>query len=131
MSKKINPKTILIVEDEKNILEMYSFKFEEAGFKVLKALDGEVGLNLALTAKPDLILLDIILPKIDGFAVLAEIRANKNTKNTLVIMLTNLGQDEDKEKGVKYGAMDYIVKANCTPTDVVKKVSAILRGKGH
>ena len=131
MSKKTNSKTILIVEDEKNILEMYSFKFEEAGFKVLKALDGEVGLNLALTAQPDLILLDIILPKIDGFAVLAEIRANKNTKNTLVIMLTNLGQDEDKEKGVKYGAMDYIVKANCTPTDVVKKVSAILRGKGH
>jgi len=127
MLKKNKPKTILIIEDEKNILEMYSFKFIEAGYKVLKALDGEIGLNLALTNKPDLILLDIILPKIDGFTVLNKIRAVKKTKNIPVIMLTNLGQDEDKSKGVKGGVIGYLVKANCTPADVVRKVSEILQ----
>ncbi|MBA3047675.1 response regulator [Patescibacteria group bacterium] len=116
-------KTILIIEDEETISSMYKAKLEESGkFKVLTAYDGVSGLEAARKEKPDIVMLDVILPQIDGFSVLAELKKKDSTKKIPVIMLTNLGTDEDKEKGKKLGAADYLVKANLTPSQVEEKI---------
>ncbi|PIY97035.1 MAG: response regulator [Candidatus Kerfeldbacteria bacterium CG_4_10_14_0_8_um_filter_42_10] len=121
---------ILLIEDDKMLLEMYSSKFNREGYDIVTAENGSDGLKLAKENKPDLILLDIILPKLDGFATLKEIRGDANIKNTPVILLTNLGQDQDIQKGKALGADDYFVKANHTPTEVVEKVRELLKSKG-
>lgn len=117
---------ILIVEDEKMLTEMYATKFEMEGFDVEKAFDGASGLEKARSVKPNIILLDIIMPRIDGFAVLKELRSDADFKKTPIVLLTNLGQEDDIKKGKELGATDYFVKANHTPTDVVQKVRDIL-----
>ena len=89
---------ILLIEDEEMLANMYETKFKNEGFNIRKALDGETGLALALAEKPDLILLDIILPKLDGFSVLKKLKADPKTKGVPIILLTNLGQDEDVGK---------------------------------
>lgn len=118
---------VLLVEDEKMLAEMYSTKFAMEGFDVTKAFDGVEGLAAAKKATPDIILLDIIMPKLDGFAVLKELRADPKLAKTPVILLTNLGQDDDVAKGKKLGATDYFVKADHTPAEVVQKVKATLK----
>lgn len=118
---------VLIIEDEQTLLDMYSLKLSKEGFDVIKASDGQEGLEKAKSEKPDIILLDIMLPKIDGFQVLKTLRKNKEFKNTPIIMLTNLGQNEDKQKGKQFGATDYLVKANITPTDVVNKINSLIK----
>jgi len=101
---------------------MYKTKFEKEGFKITVASDGEAGLEQAKNGSFNIILLDIILPKLDGFAVLKGIRAMDKYKTIPVFMLTNLGQEEDMEKGKKLGATDYLIKANFTPSQVLKKI---------
>ncbi|MGB0757020.1 MAG: response regulator transcription factor [Patescibacteria group bacterium] len=118
---------VLIVEDEETLSQMYSIKFEKEGYDVVTAGDGEVGFISAKQDKPDIILLDIILPKMDGFMVLEQLKNEESTKDMPVIMLTNLGQTEDVEKGKKGGAVGYLVKANCTPMQVVEKVQEVLK----
>ena len=118
---------VLIVEDEKMLAEMYATKFTMEGFEAAQANDGMAGLEAAASEKPDIILLDVIMPKLDGFAVLKELREKDDTKNTPVILLTNLGQDEDIKKGKELGASDYFVKANHTPAEVVTKVREVLK----
>lgn len=118
---------VLIIEDEETLSQMYEMKFQKEGFEVATALDGQAGVDQVKKFKPEIILLDIILPKLDGFTVLEQIKADDTAKNIPVIMLTNLGQSEDVEKGKKMGAVDYLVKANCTPMDVVKKVQEHLK----
>ncbi len=117
-----NKKIVLLIEDDPAISSMYQKKLEQEGFKVIIADNGYDGLKLAKSKKPNLILLDIILPQIDGFSVLGAIRDNKKIKETPVIILTNLSTEEDKIKGKILGAKDYLVKANLTPTEVSKKV---------
>ncbi|MBI4092622.1 MAG: response regulator [Candidatus Kerfeldbacteria bacterium] len=117
---------VLVIEDERMLAEMYSTKFAMEGFEVDKAFDGSAGLQKAKTVNPDVILLDIILPKLDGFAVLKEIRKDERLKKTPVLLLTNLGQDDDIKKGKELGADDYFVKSNHTPADVVIKVKELL-----
>jgi CheY-like chemotaxis protein len=117
---------ILLIEDEEVLANMYETKFKNEGFKIRKALDGEEGLKLVAEEKPELILLDIIMPKLDGFSVLKRLKANEATKNIPVVLLTNLGQNEDVDKGQKLGAMGYLVKANLTPSEVVNKVKEFL-----
>jgi two-component system alkaline phosphatase synthesis response regulator PhoP len=120
MSKKI-----LIIEDDNMISSMYKTKLTQDGYEVFVAANGAQGLDLAMQEHPDLILLDIILPQLDGFSVLQELKSNKaSTKDIPVIMLTNLSTEEDKDKGAKFGATDYLVKASLTPSqvsDTVKK----------
>lgn len=118
-------KTILLVEDEEMLANMYEVKFKKDGFNLLKALDGETGLALAKEHQPDAILLDVIMPKMDGFSVLRALREDEKTKKIPVILLTNLGQDEDIKKGQDLGATGYLIKANLTPADVVAKVKAL------
>ena len=120
-------KKILIVEDDQMISSMYKTKLEQDGFAVLIADNGSQGLELAGQEKPDLIMLDIILPQLDGFSVLQELKNNSKTKNTPVVMLTNLGTDEDKAKGEKLGATGYLVKSDLTPAQVSKTVKKYIK----
>jgi DNA-binding response OmpR family regulator len=120
---------VLLVEDERMLAEMYATKFTMEGYEVVKAFDGAEGLAAAKESDPDIILLDIIMPKLDGFAVLKELRADPKLKSVPVVLLTNLGQDDDVSKGKKLGATDYFVKADHTPAEVVEKVKQTLGGK--
>jgi len=117
---------ILLIEDEEMLANMYETKFKNAGYEINKALDGESGLKLAIEDKPDIILLDIIMPKLDGFSVLRSLKEDNKTKDIPVLLLTNLGQDEDVKKGKAMGAIGYLVKANMTPAEVVDKVHGYL-----
>ena len=118
---------IVLIEDEEMLANMYETKFKTEGYDIRKALDGESGLKLVEEDKPDLILLDIIMPKLDGFSVLKKLKASDKSKDIPVILLTNLGQDEDIKKGQSLGAVGYLVKANLTPAEVVAKVKDFLK----
>ena len=119
-------KNILLIEDEEMLASMYETKFQNEGYQIQKALDGETGLKLAQEKRPDLILLDIIMPKLDGFSVLKKIKEDPKLKDVPVILLTNLGQDEDVDKGNKFGAAGYLIKANLTPGEVIEKIKQYL-----
>lgn len=122
-----NIPTILIVEDDPVLLKMYSEKFKFEGFKVLTAPNGEDGLRLSLSGKIDMILLDLMLPRLSGAELLAKLRSNPNGKNIKVIVLTNLAEQEEKSKVMALGAMDYLIKAMQTPEEVVNKVKQHLK----
>ena len=122
-----NKKKILVVEDDSMISSMYKTKFEADGFTVVIAGNGAEGLELAKKDKPDIIMLDVILPQLDGFSVLEELKKDKLTKDIPVIMLTNLGTAEDKVKGEKLGAVDYLVKASLTPAQISEKIKKHLK----
>lgn len=117
---------ILIIEDDNMIRDMYTLKCSQEGFEVVAADNGEDGLAKAKSEHPDMILLDIILPKMDGFTVLKNVKEDESLKQVPVIMLTNLGQDGDVKKGLELGAVDYLIKANHTPQQVVDKVKSLL-----
>lgn len=120
-------KKVLIVDDDEFLLDMYAIKFREAGFSVEVAHDGKEALQKVESVKPEIVLLDIILPGMDGFEVLRSLYQEKRADNMMVVMLTNLGQKDDAERGIQLGARDYIVKAHFTPTEVVEKVRQLLR----
>lgn len=106
---------------------MYTQKFKNQGYGVVSAYNGADGVKMAETEKPDVVLLDVIMPKMDGFVALKKIRKNPVTEKVPVILLTNLGQEEDVRKGRELGANDYFIKANHTPQEVVDKVKALLK----
>lgn len=120
-------KKILIIEDDKFVRELISQKLVEEKFEVYEVEDGEEGLKKAETEKPDLILLDLILPEIDGFEVLSKLKENSTLASIPVIILSNLGQKEDVDKGIKLGAVDYLIKAYFTPKEIIEKVRAALK----
>ena len=120
-------KRILIVEDENTIASIYCDKFSREGFAVSYAVDGEEGLRMASEQKPDVILLDIILPRVNGFDVLQKLKANPMTMLIPVIMWTNLSQPEDAQKARSLGAVDYLVKVNNLPSEVVERVKEYTR----
>ena len=122
-----NKKKILIVEDDPMISSIYKTKFEADGFAAVVAGNGAEGLDIARKEQPDIIMLDVILPQIDGFSVLEELKKDKLTKDIPVIMLTNLGTDEDKAKGEKMGAVDYFVKTSLTPAQISEKIKKHLK----
>lgn len=117
---------ILLVEDDPFLLSMYSTKFELENFEVITAEDGDKGLKLATREIPDVILLDILLPKMDGFEVLKELKNNQKTSPIPVILLTNLSQKNELEQGLNLGAEDYLIKAHFMPTEVVDKIKKVL-----
>lgn len=122
-----NKKTILVVEDDAMISTMYQTKLAADGFEVLVADNGADGLKIAAEKKPDLILLDVIMPQMDGFAVLTELMGNVKTKKIPVVLLTNLATDEDQQKGKELGATDYIVKSSMTPDQVSERAKKYLK----
>ncbi len=125
----ITKKTILIVEDDNMIIEMYKEKFKNEGYRVLTATDGKRALQRIKQSKADLILLDILMPGLNGFEVLKRVKSEFNTKNIPIIVLTNIGSeslDNDKKLAISLGAEDYMIKSLNTPDDVAKKVKTIL-----
>jgi len=117
---------ILLVEDDTFLVGMYKTKFDLEGFEVVTAEDGQKGLDLAGKENPDIILLDVLMPKMDGFSVLEKLKADAKTKKIPVILLTNLGQKEDVQKGLDRGAAGYLIKAHFMPSEVVDKIKKIL-----
>lgn len=119
--------TILIVEDDKFLRELISRKLLGEGLKVEEAIDGEEALKKLDTIKPNLILLDLILPGIDGFGVLERIKDNPSTSAIPVFILSNLGQRDEVERGLKLGAVDFLIKAHFTPEEIMEKIKIVLK----
>ena len=122
----MNKKKILIVEDEATLQKALTEFLTAEGFDVLSALDGEKGLELAKKEKPDLVILDIILPKKDGYEVLEEIKSQEDTKSIPVILLTNLESPEDIDRAFEKGASTYLIKSNYKLEEVVSKIKSTL-----
>lgn len=116
-------KKILVVEDDNYLANAYRVKLTKAGFEVKNAYDGDEALNLLQTFTPDIILLDIVMPKKDGFATLEEIKANEKWKNIPVIVSSNLGQKEDRDKGLQLGATDFFIKTDFTLNSLIEKIN--------
>jgi len=108
------------------LAELYATKLKLEGYEISLAGDGEKGLKMIKEKKPDLILLDIILPRKDGFEILKAMKADKELKNIPVILLTNLSQKDEVKKGLDLGANDYLIKAHFMPSEVVKKIKQYL-----
>lgn len=125
------PTHILLIEDDPMLTELYQTKLEMEGYQVTVATDGEKGVSEAGRVKPDLVLLDIMLPKMNGFEVLKELKASKITKIIPVIVLTNLGgekADSDKKLALSLGAQEFLVKTFHLPDDILGKIRVVL---GH
>ena len=118
---------MLLVEDDQMIVDMYKLRLEEDGFTVIITDKGSEALEIAGKEKPDIILLDIILPEIDGFAILRSLKAESSTKDIPVLLLTNLSQETDQQKGIQLGAAGYFVKAQHTPADIMNEIKNILK----
>jgi DNA-binding response OmpR family regulator len=117
---------VLIIEDDPYLQNMYSTKLELEGFNIVSSFDGEEGAKKAGIEMPNIILLDIMLPTMNGFEVLEKIKKDEKTKNIPVVLLTNLDQKEDIQKGLSLGACDYLIKAHFLPSEVVEKVNKII-----
>ncbi len=121
-------KTILIVEDDVFLSDMYQTKFLSAGYDVRLAQDGMQCLEeLKAGFWPEIMLLDVVMPRMDGIELLDVIKKDEKFKNIPVILLTNLGQENDVKRGMEMGAVDYLVKANFTPSEVARKVEEIMK----
>ena len=115
-------KKILLVEDDDSLASVYQMRLEAEGFTVTRASNGEEALAQAVASSPDIILLDVMMPKVSGFDVLDILRNTPETTNTKVIMLTALSQEADKQKAKDLGVDDYLVKSQVVISDVVQKV---------
>ena len=120
-------KKILIIEDDKFLRELIVKKLVKEGYEISEAVDGEEGVKKVKEEKPDLVLLDLILPGIDGFEVLSRTKEDPALSQIPVIILSNLGQKEDVERGLGLGAIDYLIKAHFTPGEIIEKIRAILK----
>ncbi|MFA6047200.1 MAG: response regulator [Parcubacteria group bacterium] len=123
----MSKKKILIVEDESALNQALGEFLTAENFEVISALDGAEGAKIAIAKRPDLILLDIILPKKDGYEVLDELKSNDSTKDIPVILLTNLESAQDIQKAFEKGATTYLVKSSYKMQDVVKKIKETLK----
>jgi len=119
-------KTILIVEDDAFLSTLLSTRFQQAGFNILNAIDGDSAIEVLRGQKPDLIMLDIILPKKSGFEVLEQIQSDPTLQKAPVIITSNLGQQADIERGKSLGVIDYFIKAQTPIEDMVSRVNQIL-----
>ena len=121
-----NMKKILFIEDEPSLQKTVGDILKQEGFSILQATDGEDGVRVAKLEKPNLILLDLILPKIDGFDVIKELKKDPETKDLKIIVLTNLQSSGDIEKAIELGATTYLVKANYDLDEIVYKIKEVL-----
>ena len=117
---------ILIIEDDRFIAKMYQTKLSLEGYDVDVAENGALGIEKIKSFSPDLVLLDIIMPEVDGFGVLEAIREDDTIHSTQVIVMSNLAQEDHLKRAKALGAKDYIVKSQFTPMDVVKKIKEVL-----
>lgn len=118
-----NQKTILLVEDDDRLASVYETRLQAEGFNTKRVANGEDALAAALQVKPDLILLDVMMPKVSGFDVLDILRNTPETTNVKIIMLTALSQDSDRERAKSLGVDDYLIKSQVVIADVVDKIN--------
>src|SRR6056297_610863 len=116
---------ILVVEDDKFFREMITRKLDKEGYDVYQAVDGEEGLEKIREEKPDLILLDLIMPGVGGFEVLEKAKDDSDIKDIPIIILSNLGQKSEVDRGLELGAEDFLIKAHFTPKEIIKKVKEV------
>jgi CheY-like chemotaxis protein len=122
--------SVMIVDDDAFLLDMYALKFTQNNFTVVPALGTLQALEkLQGGEKPDVMLLDIVMPVMDGLEFLEKVKKDKLAEGTMIIMLSNLGQDTDIDRAIKLGADGYIIKASATPSEVVAKVEEIMKKK--
>ena len=121
-----NKGTILLIEDEASFRKIYKAVIENDGYEVLEAEDGERGWAMVQEKKPDLVLLDLVLPKLHGLEVLKKIRSNKATQDIPVLILSVMGEQKDIQKGLAAGANDYTVKGFYSPNEILSKIHALL-----
>lgn len=119
-------KSILFIEDESALQKTFGDVLKNEGYEMISALDGEIGLNLAKSKKPDLILLDLVLPKLHGLEVLKELKADAETKDIPIIVLTNLESVDDIDKAIELGAKTYLVKTQYNLEEVLEKIKNAL-----
>lgn len=119
-------KKILIIEDEKILSDMYSEKFQQAGFEVISAPEAEDGLEVAKREKPNLIILDMLLPKGDGISFLQRLREENEISMTPVVVFSNFDDPATKKAAFRLGVKDYLIKTNYTPRDIIEKIKTIL-----
>lgn len=119
---------LVIVEDEESLRVMYATRFKQSGYEVLEASNGADGLKLIRESKPDIVLLDILMPKVSGFDVLRDLKADKDVavSSIPVILLTNLAEDAGFKQGQELGAAGYVMKVNRTPDETVHYVNAVI-----
>jgi len=127
MAKK--KKTILIVEDDKYLSKAYSIKIKNAGFNILLSSNGLDGLSIAKEKKPDLVVLDLLLPRVDGFEFLKRIKADEKTKNIPVLAISVLGQKADQERAMALGAEEYFIKTEYKLEEIIEKIREYLEKK--
>lgn len=118
--------TVLFIEDDTLLLKMYKTKFENEGFRVLTAKDGEEGLSMAKNQNIDLVILDIMMPVLSGLDMLAQYRQDPKGKSVPVIILTNLTREDEMKRARELGVKEFIVKADYTPSEVVRKIKDYL-----
>lgn len=117
---------VLIIEDDRYILKMYQLKLSLEGFTVEVAENGKIGVDKVKEFMPDIILLDILMPELDGFQVLEIVKGDSSVKDIPVLIMSNLGQEDHIEKGMKLGAIGYVVKSQYSPSQVVEKIREVL-----
>ena len=120
-------KKILFIEDESTLQKTFGDILRKEGYEMISALNGEIGLRLAKEEKPDLILLDLVLPKVHGFEVLKKLKETPGTKDIPVIILTNLEEMEDVKEALELGATTYLVKTRYTLEEVIEKIKKALQ----
>lgn len=118
-------KRILLVEDDPLLIDIYTTKLKEKGFDVIVVDSGERVLETMREKKPDVVMLDIVLPHQDGWSILSQIKEDEELKSTKVVVLSNLGQKEEVEKGIKLGASQYLIKAHYTPSQVIQEIEKL------
>lgn len=124
-------KKILIIEDEYFLADMYQTKFKKEGYDVEVAKNGKIGLEKARKEKPNLILLDLVMPEMDGYQVLKKLKSEEKTKNLLVYIFSNLAQSGEIEKGLKMGAAGFLLKADLTPGQLMNKINNIFSNQNQ
>ena len=126
----MNKPKVVIVEDDKNLLDLYAYQFKNAGFDVVKAEDGRQGLSTIMSEKPDLVILDIMLPKLDGLSMLKELRLSPSSiSRTPVIVLTALSDKAFADEAMRLGANEYFIKTEFMPNKMMDKIKKHLKNK--
>ena len=119
-------KKIVLIEDDQILLKALNMELLKQGYEILSSIDGQSGIELVKKEIPDLVILDLVLPKMHGFNVLELLKVDQNTRNIPVVILSNLGQIDDVKKGIKLGAEDYYIKASTDLSDLSKKIKNLL-----